>query len=304
MRKMRNSMVGLLACVCFELSGQEVITDFGADKSPPIVLQGDFLTQGPVLVKYVGKGGAAQIPADLGLTEIGPNAFGNAGVVSVSIPQGITKIGDYAFTNCQSLASIAIPDSVASIGDNAFSKCGKLERINIPLWVASIGDSVFAECTALAEITVDSYNRSYAGVNGVLFTYDQTVLLAYPAGKLDAEYAVPIKVSEIRQNAFSNNTALTRITFPDVLTAIGDRAFYNCKGLTELRFPASLTVIGDRAFTRCSGLTSLTIPAGLKRIGAFAFDGCVNLAEILLIRTTEYDATAFRNVPGKFPYAE
>ncbi|MDR0525498.1 MAG: leucine-rich repeat domain-containing protein [Spirochaetaceae bacterium] len=297
-------VAGWLVCFGFGLFGQEVITDFASAQGLPIVQQGDFLLQGPVLVKYIGKAATVSIPGDLGLTEIGPNAFGNTSVVSVALPQGIAKIGGYAFTNCKDLAAVEIPDSVVSIGENAFSKCPKLGRITIPLGVASIGDSVFAECAGLTEITVNSSNRAYSGLNGVLFSYDQTILLAYPAGKTDAEYTVPQKVTEIRQNAFANTKALKRITFPEGLTAIGDRAFYNCASLTDLRFPVNLALIGDRAFTRCSALTSLTIPAGMKRIGAFAFDGCVNLASIQLLRTTEYDATAFRNVPGVFPYVE
>lgn len=299
--------IGFLAlCLgaCSMLFGQEVITDFTADNGSPIVKKGDFLVQGPVLVKYVGAGGAVAIPSDLGVTEIGPNAFGNTPVAAVDIPQGITGIGSYGFTNCQSLTAVTIPDSVTSIGDGAFSKCPKLGSVSIPLLVTAIGDGVFADCTGLTAIAVDGYNNAYTARNGVLFTYDQTALITYPAGKPDAAYTVPAQVTEIKQNAFSGNANLLQITFPEGLALIGDRAFYNCKGLTALRLPVSLIAIGDRAFTRCSGLTTLTIPAGLKKIGSYAFDGCTSLSTIQLIRTTQYDATAFRNVPGTFPYIE
>ncbi|MDR0563205.1 MAG: leucine-rich repeat domain-containing protein [Spirochaetaceae bacterium] len=289
---------------CFMLFGQEVITDFAADKGSPIVQKGDFLVQGSVLVKYIGAGGAVVIPTDLEITEIGPNAFGNTSVQSAVIPQGVAKIAGYAFTNCPQLTAVTIPDSVTDMGDGAFSKCAQLRSVNIPLGVAAIGESIFSDCTALSNITVDSYNRFYTAIDGVLFTYDRTVLITYPAGKTDAQYAVPKGVTEIKQNAFSSNVNLIEVEFPEGLTIIGDRAFYNCKGLGALTIPSSVASIGDRAFNRCSGLTALTIPAGLKRIGSSAFDGCTNLVTIQLTRTTEYGANAFRNVPAQLPYIQ
>ena len=101
-------------------------------------------------------------------------SFGGA----VTIPNTInglpvTGIGSYAFTSCASLTSVMIPSSVASIGTFAFGKC-----------------------TSLTAITVDTNNRAYSSVDGVLFDKGQTTLIQYPAGKTGG-YAIPDSVTAI-----------------------------------------------------------------------------------------------------------
>ncbi len=68
----------------------------------------DFIMNGSVLTKYVGKGKVVVIPK--GVTAIGSSAFaGCYEVVSVSIPYGVTRICDDAFWGCKSLTVLVIP---------------------------------------------------------------------------------------------------------------------------------------------------------------------------------------------------
>ncbi|MBR3993966.1 MAG: leucine-rich repeat domain-containing protein, partial [Clostridia bacterium] len=110
-------------------------------------------------------------------------------IKEINISDGVTSIGDYAFYYCDFLASIEIPDSVTSIGDYAFSYCRSLTSIEIPDSVTSIGVWAFAGCTSLESIDVDSDNKYYCDKAGVLLSKDKKILVCYPAGKTDTEYA-------------------------------------------------------------------------------------------------------------------
>ncbi|MEG1500242.1 MAG: leucine-rich repeat domain-containing protein, partial [Clostridia bacterium] len=65
-----------------------------------------------------------------------------------------------------------------------------------------------------------------------------------------------LPVTSIGANAFSGNTAIKGVFFPNGLTKICDNAFSNCSGIVDsLIFPNSVTSIGDSAFYGCSGVT-------------------------------------------------
>jgi hypothetical protein len=77
--------------------------------------------------------------------------------------------------------------------------------------LTSIGDGAFYGCDRLVAIETDSANRVYASKEGVLFNRAFTELIAYPAGKKGATYAVPATI-----------------------TKIGDAAFYGCGRLSSI----------------------------------------------------------------------
>lgn len=266
-----------------------------------------------------------------GLTSIGVYAFnGCTNLQSITIPESVTKIERGAFRDCDSLTSVSIPNGVKSIDGEAFSYCDSLTSVTIPSSVTDMGENPFGGCPKLTTISVSSQNKSFRSVNGVLFNYDKTVVLAYPSGKQESTYTIPNTVTSIGENSFVECYNLTSITIPNTVKSIGNNAFESCP-LTSVTIPSSVTKIGDNPFDDCWLLTTIQvssqnnyfcavdgvlfnhdmtilvaypggkqessyqIPDGVKRINAFAFCGCYQHLTSITIpnSTTEIGSFAF-----------
>ena len=192
----------------------------------------------------------------------------------------VTGIGDQAFLGRTGLTGVTLPDSLTSLGYEAFAGCRDLIRANLGKGLTNLGGSAFLSCTKLALLMVAPENPAYAGVGGVLFDRDQTLLILYPPGRTASAYAIPDSVAAIGEYAFSLCNGLTNVSLGDQVISIGPRAFGGCRGLTNVTFGAKLATVGDDAFAGCTGLTSITLPQSLTGIGRFAFGGCTNLVRL------------------------
>ena len=182
-------------------------------------------------------------------TSIGDFLFvGYARLNSVKINDGVTRIGNCAFQHCKNLSSVSIPDSVTSIGGFAFNGCKKLSIITIPYQMNNVAEDAFSDCESLESINVDLGNTCYCSQAGVLFNTDKTILVQYPAGKLDTEYMIPDGVTVIDKSAFRGCKKLTTITIPDSVESIGDKAFYGCESLISVTISEDLMKESESAF--------------------------------------------------------
>ena len=233
-------------------------------------------------------------------------------IVTAVIEPGVTNICSFAFFGCKNLTSVTIPEGVTSIGSYAFNACN-LTSMEIPASVTAIGtldDSALGGAGRnLTGYFVDEKNTAYTSVDGILFSKDGTVLVAYPQGKNDTSYSIPESVTCIASDAFGGSR-LTSVTIPESVTSIRLGAFFGCDGLTSITIPKSVVSIGDLALADCANLsniyadeentvytsvdgilfnkekttlaiypsgrktTSYKIPEGVTSIGDYAFDGC------------------------------
>ena len=206
----------------------------------------------------------------------------SANTVLNNIRADTIAIADSAFYYNNNLTDIIIPSSVTIIGNSAFSNCTGLTSIMIPASVTSIGNYAFSNCSRLTSINVDTQNRVYSSVDGVLFNKNRTVLVIYPAAKQDRNYNIPSGVTSVGDYAFRGCSGLTGITIPSSVTSVGNYAFYGCTGLTSVTIPSGVISIGYSAFYGCIGLTSVTIPSSVTAIGNSAFSNCTGLTSVTI----------------------
>jgi hypothetical protein len=201
---------------------------------------------------------------------------------SYRVPPGVTSIGERAFYYCKSLSSITLPASLTAIGEYAFFYCESLSSITLLSGLTSIGKGAFSSCYSLSSISIDANNKSFTAIDGVLYSKDQKTLLAYPAGKWDTSYTVPIGVTTIGERAFFLCDNLSSITLPASLTTIEESAFFMCENLNSITLPAGLTSIGKEAFLGCNSLSSIILLAGVTTIGEDSFSGCYSLSRVYI----------------------
>lgn len=166
-----------------------------------------------------------------------------------------------------------------------------METVSIPSTVTSIGKLAFNGAKTLTAINVNAENQAFKSIDSVLYTYDMSTLVAYPAGKTDTSFAVPAEVKVIAQNAFAYAANLQTITLPDGLTSIGDGAFSYCSALTTVNIPAGVTSLGKSVFRDCSALTGLELSETVTD-GENTFLGCDKLFTIGDIDSANSDIDA------------
>lgn len=235
---------------------------------------------------------------------------------SITIPSTlgsypVTKIKNFAFYNCDNVYSFVIPNSVVELGFGAFGKCDKLESITIGSGVSYIDRNPVLDCIRLQNIYVNSQNKYYTSLNGVLFSHDMTKLIAYPTGR-SGNYTIPEGTTEITECAFLYCNNLTGINIPKTVNSISNDAFnlsqsinyfyvdkdskfyssYNNtlmnKDITEvIQYPTNksgafiipngVKTITPRAFAGCNKITNVVIPNTVTSIGERVFEDCDNI---------------------------
>ena len=216
--------------------------------------------------------------------------------------------------------AVEIPQSlggcpVTSIGKMAFLDCTRITSVRIPLTVAKIGKGAFAGCTSIAYYNVALANRHYASRGGIVFSKDDTAIVAFPAGKKKEEFTLPNDVETIGDWALAFCPSLRNVAIPESVTSIGDAAFGCCPNIESFsvapdnpnfaacegvlfskdqttlfsypsgrrgayEIPQNVTTIKVGAFAGCASLTSATIPEGVASIADWTFAFCTSLASV------------------------
>jgi len=201
------------------------------------------------------------------VTKIGASAFASCSkLIKINLPNSLTKIEGLVFDQCTGLVNITIPESVTIIERFSFWNCSNLTNITIPKNVTIIEATAFSNCTNLTAINVDSENKTYSSMDGVLYNKDKTVLFWYPEGKKGSSFTVPATVIKIGYKAFYHCINLYEIIMQEGVLTIENNAFLDCSNLIRIIIPNSLTSIGSLAFNECTSLdfASLNIPDNIR----------------------------------------
>ena len=267
-----------------------------------------------------------------------------AGKNEVFIPASVTKIGSGydAFEDCDQLTRIEVdPENTEYSSEDGvlydkskttLLKCpAEKETVTMPASVTDILDDTFDGCSKLISISVDTQNKEYASVDGVVYNKKLTQLYYCPGGK--ESVTIPASVTDISYDAFDeclklksisvdpqnkdfasengilyNKTktyiekcpfGIENVTLAATVKGIGQNEFSGDKGLKTITLPSSVTWIGDSAFSNCTNLTKITISDGVTEIGENAFENCVSLKNVSIpFSVTEIGSEAFCGCKG------
>ena len=169
-------------------------------------------------------------------------------------------VGKEMFKWCLYLKEIKLPNTITAIGDNAFFECGRgdLKTLEIPALVESIGYASFYGCTGIESFAVAEGNSTFKVVDGVLYNYAGTELVAYPANNETRDYQAIETLNKISPYALSQARHLETFTSNLRLSSIGYGAFYNAKKLKSVSLSNRLNFVGEYAFAGCSALTEIS----------------------------------------------
>jgi len=198
-------------------------------------------------------------------------------ITLITLPATTKAIGINAFYNCINLENITIPDNTFSIERGAFRECKSLEYIVVGKNLEETNGRAFSSCESLKYFIVHQDNNHFQSIDGVLYSHNGDVIIAYPNAK-SSEYVIPENVKKIGVGAFSGCSLLESVRIPNNLLEIGDYAFESCTNLKTVNIPLNISSLSG-TFWGCTSLMTITIPSNIQRI----FDSlnwCENLEEI------------------------
>lgn len=169
-------------------------------------------------------------------------------------------LGEEMFKGCLFLKEIKLPQTITQIGDNAFYECGRgdLKTLEIPASVESIGYAPFYGCTGIDSFTVAAGNTSFKAVDGVLYNYTGTELVAYPTNKNTEDYQAIETLTKILPYAFNHVSHLKSFSSNLRNSSIGRGAFYNASKLESVNLSTRLNFVDEYAFAKCTALKNIT----------------------------------------------
>jgi Ca2+-binding EF-hand superfamily protein len=216
------------------------------------------------------------------LREIQARAFYNCfSLRRIWIPPFVEVLDSNCFGCCTSLVAVIFDgDSCLSeINEGAFSNCDSLKSFFIPKTVQVIGPSPF-DNSALESIIIDSANKSFSFVEGLLMNHSR-IHLIQNLSRSEC-ISIPATVKTLGKSCFQNNEVLRTIRIPKIVEVIPEECFCGCSNLSSFSVESGshLRRIENSAFAYCHSLNNILVPASVELLGHDCFLCCTSLTVI------------------------
>ena len=229
----------------------------------------------------------AKFAVEITSGSISPKAFAHCeNITSVIIEDAVEKVGAKAFSSCLFLTYAKVGRGIKTLANWLFSSCFDLEKVELSDGLKVLGDGVFAYCNSITELSLPD---SVTSIGKEAFR--ETCLRSF---------AVPSKVTVIREYTFFACRLLRELYLPSDLKRFDMCAFSGCKALTTtITVPPTMCKIPSGAFSDCKSIKNIVIPPAVKEIGHGAFKGCDALKKIVIPDgVTKIDGSVFSDCKG------
>jgi len=177
-------------------------------------------------------------------TAIPDNAFRNCDLIeTINIPTNTVSIGKHAFYNNKDLVmfnsvnsgEVIIPSAVTVLGKSTFCYCESITKVVLSDVIESLGDYAFGYCASLIEIASPNELTTLRTIGAGTFENDTALTKAFSGS--EGEIIIPVGVGSIGEEAFLNNTLITKVVVSDTVISIGKGAFKGCSALLDITLP-------------------------------------------------------------------
>lgn len=213
---------------------------------------------------------------------------GSENLRTLVLPEGLKIVN--GFNSCPKLTDLLLPEGLEVIESHAFCGCEAISSIRIPASVEYISGSSFAGCN-LTAYEIDEGNPYYTVVDGVLYSKDLKILVAFPTAYPKKHFEVPNTTVIIGEHAFFFSK-IESVELTNGITTIQDWAF-DASHIHSIDIPNTVTTIGEGAFRSCFDLEHVGLPTVLTEIPRQTFESCPSLKELVVpssVRTIHYSS--------------
>lgn len=146
-------------------------------------------------------------------------------------------------------------DGVKTINRNSFWNCKGIELIVFPESLIDIGYNPFVGCS---NIHFESHSERFKVIDDVLYNFDESKIICYPAWKALGNVKIPESVITLERGAFSGCDRMKRLDLHNV-NIVNKSCFTNCSSLEEMYCSDLITYVGEWAFAYCSSLKRVSV---------------------------------------------
>ena len=165
---------------------------------------------------------------------------------------------------------IQIPDNIKNIWACAFYGCSEITSVIISKSVRGIGNGAFGNMSNCKQFKVDKNNPYYISEDGVVYTKNKKVLVAFPAGKKLGKFKMPEGVEYIAEGAFAGVRQVQNIVLPKSLKEICNGAFLSCGKFESIIAKGEIKEIGTYAFYKTPTPVQMNIPRKKGESGTYS----------------------------------
>ncbi len=176
---------------------------------------------------------------DLDISEVNPENLKLSdlneikGLRSIILPNGLEHVSWWYLLDDANIntSSLVVSEGTKTISNDSFCNWKILNNVSLPSTLTKISPDAFVGCDSLQTFNFPKGSQYFVVCDGVLFSSDKKILIAFPPALKIEKYEIPEGTSVIAERAFKQNSYLEEIVIPASVVRIQDFAFENCASL-------------------------------------------------------------------------